>query len=799
MSAASGRDRVHAQSVSAQSPDLALHRTLTRLGSTISVMNTGAHPDDEQSGMLAALRFGSGVRTLIACSTRGEGGQSTLGPERGLALAVIRSREMEEAARVLDAEVVWLGHGPDDPVHDFGFSKDGDQTFARWGQERVIERLVRAYRQARPDIVIPTFLDVPGQHGHHRAMTRAARSAIALAADPEACPEHFKDGLSPWQVAKFYLPAWSGGGSTYDDEVPPPAATVTVRADGSDPATGVAYDQIGQWSRWFHASQGMGDWTDDPKTAWPLHLAVPDEGSRSERDIFEGLPACLADLASPDGHPDLVKALREADAQMVEAMRAFPDRPLIIAALTEAAVSLQTAISLAPPQMMAMHGHRLHRKVREIDAALIEAADLAPEAVLTRPVIAPGASTILKTRQEGRVPELELVLSKGVTAIRKDAGDFVLQVAADAPLSPLFRPGWSPLGGNDGAWLEVSARFGGHMAHQKQDFSQALSIQPGQSVSLTPDAIVGTPDDTDWSVVAQMSGKPAELGLTVPPAWSVETGADGDKAKLRIRAPKGRSTGLTVLTPTIDGKPAFDVLTVAYPHIGTVVIRSPAALRVLTLDLALPKNARIGYVGAGADRVGEWLCRMGLEAVDLAPADLQGDLSRFTTIVVGIGAFARRPDLAAALENVHRFVEDGGNLVTLYHRPDEWDADRVPPRRLRVGSPSLRWRVTDPTAEVRVLEPGHPLLNEPNVIGAGDWAGWNKERGLYFAADWDDAYRPLLSMHDPNEQPLRGALVSGRVGKGRHSHVSLILHHQLDRLVPGAFRLLANLVASAPT
>ena len=191
-------------------------------------MNTGAHPDDEINGMLAALRFAFGMRVVVACSTRGEGGQNALGPERGGALGVLRTAEMEEAARRMDADVAWLGHGPDDPVHDFGFSKNGDDTLRRWGEERIVERLVRAYRQYRPDIVIPTFLDVPGQHGHHRAMTRAAEKAFFW----PPTRQHFRSmqlGLRPWQMCKFYLPAWSGAGYAYDDEVPPPNATCASR------------------------------------------------------------------------------------------------------------------------------------------------------------------------------------------------------------------------------------------------------------------------------------------------------------------------------------------------------------------------------------------------------------------------------------------------------------------------------------------------------------------------------------------------------------------------------------------
>ncbi len=251
-----------------------LHRKLSALKSTATVMHTGAHPDDEQNGLLAYFRMELGMRIIIACSTRGEGGQNALGPERLGALGVIRSRELEEAARIIDTDISWLGHGPADIIHDFGFSKDGDQTFGRWGQQRIVERLVRAYRKERPDIVIPTFLDVPGQHGHHRAMTRAAKSAIALAADPAAYPEHFSEGLKPWKVAKYYLPAWSGGGDTYDDEVPPPETTLTVNAVGKERATGAQYDRIGEWSRYYHASQGMGHWPKRAQEAWPLHLGA---------------------------------------------------------------------------------------------------------------------------------------------------------------------------------------------------------------------------------------------------------------------------------------------------------------------------------------------------------------------------------------------------------------------------------------------------------------------------------------------------------------------------------------------
>jgi len=213
---------------------VALWQALSALRSVVSFMNTGAHPDDEHSELLAALRFRDGIDISYACSTRGEGGQNDIGTEAGAALGTLRTAEMEAACDVLDMAMYWLSDSPADPITDFGFSKSGVETMAKWGRSRTLARFVHILRRARPDIICPTFLDVPGQHGHHRAMTQAAHEAVALAADPQ----FGGSDLPPWQVAKLFLPAWSGAGQAYDDDLPPPPATLTVTGQGTDPVTG---------------------------------------------------------------------------------------------------------------------------------------------------------------------------------------------------------------------------------------------------------------------------------------------------------------------------------------------------------------------------------------------------------------------------------------------------------------------------------------------------------------------------------------------------------------------------------
>ncbi|WP_417579544.1 PIG-L family deacetylase [Pelagibacterium sp.] len=758
---------------------VALHRALSRLKSTITVLHTGAHPDDEQNAMLAFMRFGLGMRTIIGCSTRGEGGQNTLGPERSGALGVVRTRELEEAAQVIDADVVWFGFGPSDPVHDFGFSKNGHDTLERWQHDLIVERMVLAYRSEKPDIVIPTFLDVPGQHGHHRAMTMAAEEAIALAADDSAFPEHFAQGLAPWTVTKYYLPAWSGGGSTYDDEVPPPAETVKFVAADTDFATGVPFDEIGEWSRLYHASQGMGRWPENPQTEWPLHLRV---GPADSGAIIDNLPSCLADIAP---------GLAPADAAISKAIAAFPNIDEVVAPLALALEIIEAQLDAIPAE----HVHRIETMIADLEAAMLATTGVDCVAALDRPLVSQGQAIDLTLTLRG-VPDdvaIDLILPDGVSIIAQSPGRYTLEVAPDAPITEPFTQSFSASGANGDACVILTLAIAGRSISRAFGLERPLTIVPAASVSLSPRAVLvatGVPF-SDVSVEARIEGAASHLSLSH--ADGVEFAPTKEGFNLSSAGlPAGRYT----LDALLDEAPAFTASAIDYAHIGKNVFLAPARMDILALDLALPKDRRVGYVGGGADNVSLWLKRMGFEVTELDALALSEDLSGFPAIVVGIFAFGLRPDLAASTTALHAYVEAGGNLVTLYHRPwDGWTPDVVPPRFLKIGQPSLRWRVTNPQAPVEIVAANNRVLAGPNPITTRDFDGWNKERGLYFAAEWDEAYTPLLSMSDKGESALAGALLTAEIGKGRHTHTSLVLHHQLDHLVPGAFRIMANLVA----
>ena len=219
--------------------------------------------------------------------------------------------------RWICGSIGWVSR-PTTAITDFGFSKSGQETLGRWGHERTLQRFVQIIRTERPDIICPTFLDIPGQHGHHRAMTQAAHEVMDLAADPS-----FEDSDLPvWQVSKLYLPAWSGAGGAYDDEVPPPEATIIVDGRGSDPVLGQSYARIGQQSRAFHRTQGMGRWVPaGEESDWSLHLADTRVGADGG-GISDNLPRDLTDL-----DPAFVPAQRAIEA----ASAAFPNRADMLA------------------------------------------------------------------------------------------------------------------------------------------------------------------------------------------------------------------------------------------------------------------------------------------------------------------------------------------------------------------------------------------------------------------------------------------------------------------------------------
>ncbi len=761
---------------------------LCPLTSVVRFMQTGAHPDDEVSGMLAALAFREGINLSYACSTRGEGGQNDIGTESGAALGALRTREMERACDILGMRMYWHSETPEDPITDFGFSKSGEETLDRWGDVRTLARFVDILRTEKPDIICPTFLDVPGQHGHHRAITQATHKVMEAAADPA-----FPSNLAPWQVKKMYLPAWSGAGQAYDDDLPPPPATLTIDGQGVEPTSGWSWERIGQQSRAFHRTQGMGRWVAaDVSRDWPLHLVkshlpVPDG------TLAAGLPSTLADLAALDGAEAISGDLRAAQAAIDTAIADFPRATAVAAAAMQALKAIRSARAKCPEALYGEVLHRLDAKDVQLGHVVRIALGVEVRCRVAADFVLPGQTVGLSLEAspgEATDVDVSFDVPEGWTIT-----DGALQVGGDVPATDAYRSSYDPRAPAAPACI-ADIRFGEDKLSVRVPFETPPVIVPKRMAEVTPDATVLNLTTAARSLQCQVSGlHPAgsTCSAAPPDGWQ----ASVSNGVLSITAPEDLSPGLNVVPVLVDGAPAETTKRIVHPHTDPTAVSHPASLRVLALNADIPAT-KVGYIGAGNDRVGHWLSAMGATVTDLSEADLsdQAVLAPIDTIVIGILAMRFRAGLAQAMPRIHDWARAGGTLVTLYHRPwDNWDPDAIPPHRLEIGQPSLRWRVTDETADVRQLA-DHPILTTPNRIEPADWAGWIKERGLYFAKSWDAAYTPLLEMADPGEEPLHGSLLVANVGAGRHIHTSLNLHHQMENLVPGAFRLMANFIAS---
>ncbi len=760
---------------------------LRPLTSVVRFMQTGAHPDDEISGMLAALAFRDGINISYACSTRGEGGQNDVGTEAGAALGALRTREMERACDVLGMRMYWHSETPEDPITDFGFSKSGDETLGIWGHDRTLARFVEIVRAEKPDIICPTFLDVPGQHGHHRAMTEAAHKVMAAAADPG-----FPSNRAPWQVKKMYLPAWSGAGQAYDDDEPPPPATLTIDGSGGDPVSGWSWERIGQQSRAYHRTQGMGRWVPTGASRdWPLHLSEA-HVTGPDDSLTSGLTATVGDLAGLAGAGPMAKALTAAEAGIEEAVAAFPDFEVVARAAMRALVAVRTARAICPEELQGEVLHRLAVKEVQLGRVLALALGVEARVRVEDTFVTPGHGTGV-TREVARgqadAVALDFDLPEGWAI-----SDERLKIDAAARPSDPYPAFYDPAEPS-APCMVLSIRLGDDEALLRLPFETPPVVLPKLRARVTPDAglINRAVGGREIAVrLDRVHPEGADVRFDLPKGWSAEQGADATV----VAAPDGARPGRYDLPLLIDGEAGQWVREIRHDHTAPTALAGPASLSVLLLDVEVPP-VRVGYIGAGNDRVDHWLAALGADVTPIGDEALARDagLAEFDTIVVGIFAMMFRPGLAEAMARLHRWTEAGGTLVTLYHRPwDNWDPDKTPPRRLEIGQPSLRWRVTDAAAEVRHVAE-HPVLAGPNPIGPEDWDGWVKERGLYFAKSWDAAYTPLIEMADPGEAAHKGALLVADVGAGRHVHTSLILHIQMENLVPGAFRLMANLIA----
>ncbi|MGO9776685.1 MAG: PIG-L family deacetylase [Terracidiphilus sp.] len=886
----------------------ALEQSLKRLQTTASVMMIVAHPDDEDGALLTYLSRGMGARATLLTLNRGEGGQNAMSADADDSLGLLRTNELLRADEFYGAKQLWGTEA------DFGFSKTQEESFAKWGHERVLYDAVLAVRRERPQVIVSTFVGaVSDGHGHHQVSGEIAQEVFKAAADPTVFPDQLKDGLQPWQPLAVYsmvpfAPITDKGIFDYATGKWAPArfknyvtgewiegalsADVTIPVGNQDPALGRSYVQIARQGWGEQKSQNGGAnpalsgpattsyhlWAVDPKAKVPSNV-YPESGSLFYNPLarmntrIEG----IASLATGTPPPWLTVQLQQISTGIDRIKELGMDQVDLahryLAAHKLASVYRQTISLRSRVVASSLDAHskasilfELDAKINEFQSALRELLGLDLIAFTTKAEnqpsfggrgssadetprsVTPGEEFLVRIHTSRASNEVQLsrvwlesrsgdpwkteklpgeidptawVADSNFRVHAADNAEatqpYFTRPSIEQPYYDLTQPEYRlrsfapyPLA----AWAEFTfdglpIRIGQVVQTMQRvpvvgGVYEPLVVTPLIGLRIDPEARILPLDGSALPVRVTVHAQAAAEGsvtLNLPAGWTAQP------AEARFHLASAGDTEPLVFSVTTDGATtgAYTIQAIArsdgheyrtgwqsigYPGLRPYNLYRPAQLKTRKIDVKLAPGLRIGYVMGTGDRVPEAIEGLGVAPHLLTSTELTtADLSAWNVIVLGIRAYSARPELAAAQPRLDEFVRRGGTLVVQYQ-----SGNFPAPFPLSMGR--MAERVVDESAPVKLLEPANSLLRWPNEIGAADFDGWVEERGHSFLDSWDASYTPLTETADHGQSPQRGGLLVAHPGKGTYIYVAYALYRQLPELVPGSYRLLANLLSA---
>ncbi len=884
----------------------ALEQDLKHLGTTASVLMIVAHPDDEDGALLTWLSRGLGARVTLFTLTRGEGGQNAMSADTYDALGLIRTNELLKAGEYYGVHQLWGTEA------DFGFSKTQEESFARWGHDRVLYDAVLAVRRVRPQVIVATFSGaVSDGHGQHQVSGEIAQEVFKAAADPTVFPDQLKQGLQPWQPLAVYsmvpfAPITQKGMFDYATGKWAPArfhnyvtgqwiegapsTDVTIPVGTWDSTLGRSYTQIARegWGEQKSQNGGANPSLSGPATSryhlWavaPIAKSGAAGAQEPAHSLFQNTQvnidtslAGLAYLVTSNPPEWLTTGLRQISTGIQQFAAKRKGQVGVEAAgnltpMYRQTLDLRAQVAGSALDTQAKAGLllELDAKISQFQSALADLLGLdmiafrtnesqaseggfrGNSADTTPRIISPGelfrvrvhaAQATIATRIESiwlesftGSPWKSDILSGAPTATAATADTiFTVHVPENAePTAPYFtrpsieqpyydisNPVWRgrsfapyPLA----AWAEFTfnglpIRIG--KVVQTLDrvtgpggIYEPLVVTPAIGVRIDPSARILPLDGSALPIRVTVHTEGAASGtveLKLPAGWTsipaeaeFKRSAAGDTDPIVFSVtPASTSPGeYTIQAVAHSAGHTYQTgwQSVGYPGLRPYNQYKPATLLTRKVDVKLAPGLRIGYVMGTGDLVPEAIEGMGVTPHLLTPTELRSaNLSAWNVIVIGIRAYSVRPELAAIQPRLDEFVRNGGTVIVQYQ-----SANFPAPLPLSMGN-RMPERVVDEQTPVKLLAPSNPLLTWPNAITTADFNGWVEERGHSFLDSWDSGYTALTETADAGQDPQRGGLLVTHPGKGTYIYVAYALYRQLPELVPGSYRLLANLLSA---
>lgn len=809
-------------SIFAQKPDKLssnqIFEKIQKLNFLGSALYIAAHPDDENTRLIAYLANHEKARTGYLSLTRGDGGQNLIGSEMRELLGVIRTQELL-AARKVDG-----GEQRFSRANDFGYSKHPDETLKIWDKEQVLADVVWAIRTFKPDVIINRFNHrTPGTtHGHHTSSAMLSVEAFDLANDKTKYTNQLKN-TSIWQPKRlFFNTSWWFYGSQEKFKKADKSNMLSFDIGTYYPLKGVSNNELASMASSQHLCQGFGRLTTRGSQTEYVEFLKGDF-PKDKKDIFSGINTTWNrvvgggeigailykieqsfDFVNPEKHlPELMKAYELVQNLKDEHWKRIKTKELKEIIKASAGLYLEasaTSSSSIPNSNFEVNFEVLNRSKQVIELASIK--------------ILPSKKTILK--ELDLVPNSKQNFKESIAIKNVDysspywltepwgLGMYTVKnqslIGSPESSRPINIQYNLIIGSTSISYtIPVVHRFS---KRDKGEIYEPFEVLPKVTTKLKSKIIIFSDDVSQKVSLEVRSGDKNVSGtvaLQVPNGWEVSPKIanfnikqKGDKqvVDFKVTPSKNQSEGILKAVATIDDK-TYDkeLVEINYNHIPKQSILLPSQAKLVRLDIK-KKGEKVAYIQGSGDAIPESLRQIGYKVIEINPKDINDkNLQEFDAVVVGIRAYNTLPELQFKQKHLLAYVKNGGNMIVQYNTNRRVDVKA--PFELKLS----RDRVTDENAKVSLLAKEHPILNYPNKISTTDFNGWVQERGLYFPNQWSKEYTPILSMSDKGESAKKGSLLVAKYGKGNYIYTGLSFFRELPAGVSGAYKLFANILS----